>query len=68
MKAPVINFGLITQASPYIVQNPDGFFISGVTFCFCFYSFDGENVMQKSLRGKSLGYAKVSLVALEGRK
>ena len=30
MKAPVINLGLITQPSPYIVQNPDGFFISDV--------------------------------------
>ena len=60
MKAPLINFGLITQHSRYIVQNPDGFFISRVIFCFCFYSFDGKN--------KSLCYAKVSLVALEGRK
>ena len=51
---------LITQLSPYIVQNPDGFFISGVIFCFCFYSFDGKN--------KSLCYTKVSIVAREGRK
>ena len=43
MKAPVINLGLITQPSSYIVQNPDGFFTSRVIFCFYFYSFDGKN-------------------------
>ena len=31
MKAPVINLDLITQPSPYIVQNWDGFWISVVT-------------------------------------
>ena len=30
MKAPVINLSLITQPNPYILQNPDSFFISGV--------------------------------------
>ena len=29
MKAPVTNLRLITNPSPYIVQNPDCFFISG---------------------------------------
>ena len=42
MKAPV-GLGLITLPSPYIVQNPDGFFTSRVIFCFCFYSVDGKN-------------------------
>ena len=30
----MINLGLITQSSPYTLQNPDGFFIFGVIFCF----------------------------------
>ena len=52
MKTPIISLGLITQLSPYIVQNLDGLLIFGVIFCFCFYSFDEKN--------KSLCYAKVS--------
>ena len=44
MKTPMINLGLITQPSPYIAQNPVGFFFtSRMIFCFCFYSFDGKN-------------------------
>ena len=61
MNAPVINLGLISKATPYIVQNPDDFFfIFGVIFCFCFHSFD--------VKSKSLCFAKFSPVALKGRK